>query len=64
MVVADINADAAEAAAKQIVADGGKAIHVPVDVSDPDSPRRWPTPRSPSSAASTTWSTTPPSTAA
>ncbi|EUA23883.1 hypothetical protein I553_5344 [Mycobacterium xenopi 4042] len=37
MVVADINADAAEAAAKQIVADGGKAIHVPVDVSDPDS---------------------------
>jgi NAD(P)-dependent dehydrogenase (short-subunit alcohol dehydrogenase family) len=35
VVVADINADAGEAVAKQIVADGGTAIHVPVDVSDP-----------------------------
>ncbi|MGH3563906.1 MAG: SDR family oxidoreductase [Mycobacterium sp.] len=37
VVVADINADAAQAAAKQIVADGGFAVGVPVDVSDPDS---------------------------
>jgi 3-oxoacyl-[acyl-carrier protein] reductase len=37
VVVADINADAAQSVAKQIVADGGKAIHVPVDVSDPES---------------------------
>lgn len=37
VVVADINADAAEGVAKQIVADGGTAISVPVDVSDPDS---------------------------
>jgi 3-oxoacyl-[acyl-carrier protein] reductase len=37
VVVADINADAAEGVAKQIVADGGTAIHSPVDVSDPDS---------------------------
>jgi 3-oxoacyl-[acyl-carrier protein] reductase len=35
--VADINAEAAEAVAKQIVADGGTAISVPVDVSDPAS---------------------------
>ncbi|MDT5172917.1 MAG: 3-oxoacyl-[acyl-carrier protein] reductase [Mycobacterium sp.] len=37
VVVADINAEAAEAVAKQIVADGGTAISVPVDVSDPAS---------------------------
>jgi 3-oxoacyl-[acyl-carrier protein] reductase len=37
VVVADINADAGQGVAKQIVADGGAAIHVPVDVSDPDS---------------------------
>ncbi|HZA08790.1 SDR family oxidoreductase [Mycobacterium sp.] len=37
VVVADINADAAEGVAKQIVADGGSAIHIPVDVSDPES---------------------------
>jgi 3-oxoacyl-[acyl-carrier protein] reductase len=37
VVVADINAEAGEGVAKQIVADGGSAIHVPVDVSDPDS---------------------------
>ncbi|GAB3011778.1 SDR family oxidoreductase [Mycobacterium bourgelatii] len=37
VVVADINSDAAEGVAKQIVADGGTAISVPVDVSDPDS---------------------------
>jgi 3-oxoacyl-[acyl-carrier protein] reductase len=37
VVVADINAEAGEGVAKQIVADGGVAIHVPVDVSDPDS---------------------------
>jgi len=34
VVVADIKADAAETVAKQIVADGGTAISVPVDVSD------------------------------
>lgn len=34
VVVADINGAAAEAVAKQIVADGGTAISVPVDVSD------------------------------
>ena len=37
VVVADINAEAAEAVAKQIVADGGTAISVAVDVSDPES---------------------------
>ena len=35
VVVADINAEAGEGVAKQIVADGGTAIHVAVDVSDP-----------------------------
>ncbi len=39
VVVADINAEAAEKTAKQIVADGGTAIHVPVDVSDEESAR-------------------------
>ena len=37
VVVADINSEAAETVAKQIVADGGSAIAVPVDVSDPES---------------------------
>jgi 3-oxoacyl-[acyl-carrier protein] reductase len=37
VVVADINAEAAEGVAKQIVANGGTAISIPVDVSDPDS---------------------------
>src|ERR1700755_2997799 len=37
VVVADINAEAAQGVAKQIVADGGTAISVPVDVSDPES---------------------------
>jgi NAD(P)-dependent dehydrogenase (short-subunit alcohol dehydrogenase family) len=37
VVVADINADAAQAVAKQIAADGGSAAGVEVDVSDPDS---------------------------
>jgi 3-oxoacyl-[acyl-carrier protein] reductase len=37
VVVADIKAEAAEAVAKQIVADGGTALAVPVDVSDPAS---------------------------
>jgi 3-oxoacyl-[acyl-carrier protein] reductase len=37
VVVADINTDAAQGVAKQIVADGGTAIHLPVDVSDPES---------------------------
>ncbi|MBV8347661.1 MAG: SDR family NAD(P)-dependent oxidoreductase, partial [Mycolicibacterium sp.] len=32
VVVADINTEAGEGVAKQIVADGGTAIHVPVDV--------------------------------
>src|ERR1700739_251154 len=36
-VVADINAEAAEGVAKQIVADGGTAVSIPVDVSDPAS---------------------------
>src|SRR5258708_3276445 len=36
-VVADINAEAAQGVAKQIVADGGTAISIPVDVSDPAS---------------------------
>ena len=39
VVVADINAEGAERVAKQIVADGGTAISVPVDVSDIDSAR-------------------------
>jgi NAD(P)-dependent dehydrogenase (short-subunit alcohol dehydrogenase family) len=37
VVVADLNLDGAEGVAKQIVADGGAAIAVPVDVSDGDS---------------------------
>jgi NAD(P)-dependent dehydrogenase (short-subunit alcohol dehydrogenase family) len=37
VAVADINADAAQAVAKQIVADGGSAIGVNVDVSVPES---------------------------
>jgi NAD(P)-dependent dehydrogenase (short-subunit alcohol dehydrogenase family) len=37
VVVADINAEAGEGVAEQIVADGGTALHVPVDVSDPES---------------------------
>lgn len=37
VVVADINAEAGEGVAKEIVAEGGSAISVPVDVSDPDS---------------------------
>jgi 3-oxoacyl-[acyl-carrier protein] reductase len=37
VVVADINIEAGEGVAKQIVADGGPAIHIPVDVSDPAS---------------------------
>ncbi len=39
VVVADINVEAAEGVAKQISADGGTAISVPVDVSDPASAR-------------------------
>ncbi|KZS57932.1 short-chain dehydrogenase [Mycobacterium kansasii] len=39
VVVADINAATAQAVAKQIVADGGTAIQVPVDVSDEESAR-------------------------
>src|SRR6201992_692797 len=35
--VGHINADAAQGVAKQIVADGGPAISIPVDVSDPAS---------------------------
>src|SRR6201990_2433316 len=37
VVVADVNAEAAEGGAKQIVADGGTALSIPVDVSDPTS---------------------------
>src|ERR1700722_5233159 len=37
VVIADINAEAAQGVAKQIVADGGTAISIPVDVSDPAS---------------------------
>jgi 3-oxoacyl-[acyl-carrier protein] reductase len=37
VVVADINAEAGEQTAKQIVADGGTAAFARVDVSDPDS---------------------------
>jgi 3-oxoacyl-[acyl-carrier protein] reductase len=37
VVVADINAEAAQGVAKQIAADGGTAISIPVDVSDPAS---------------------------
>ena len=37
VVVADIKVEAAEAVAKQIAADGGTALAVPVDVSDPAS---------------------------
>ena len=59
VVVADINAEAAEGVAKQIVADGGTAISVPVDVRTRNLPRRWPTARWLSSAASTTSSTMP-----
>ena len=36
VVVADINTDGAERVAAGIVAEGGTAIAVPVDVSDPE----------------------------
>ncbi|HEU0191089.1 MAG TPA: SDR family oxidoreductase [Mycobacterium sp.] len=39
VVVADIKAEAADGVAKQIVADGGAALAVPVDISEPDSTR-------------------------
>src|ERR1700758_4285905 len=39
VVVADINTEAGERVAKQIVADGGTAVSVTVDVSDPSSAR-------------------------
>src|SRR6201998_1050704 len=42
VVVADINAEAAEGVAKQIVADGGTAVSIPVDVSDPASAKAMP----------------------
>ena len=35
VVVADINVEGAEGVAKQIASDGGTAISIPVDVSDP-----------------------------
>ena len=47
VVVADINAEGAERVAKQIIADGGTAISVPVDVSDIDSVRTSNTVRPP-----------------
>ncbi|MDL4815101.1 SDR family oxidoreductase [Actinomadura opuntiae] len=37
VVVADLNAEAGDQVAKQIRADGGKALFVPVDVSSPES---------------------------
>ncbi|WP_068161896.1 SDR family oxidoreductase [Rhodococcus phenolicus] len=37
VVVADLNAEAGEQVAKQIVADGGSAVFISVDVADPDS---------------------------
>lgn len=37
VVVADINAEGADRVAKQIIAEGGTALGVPVDVSDPES---------------------------
>ncbi|MBH0121976.1 SDR family oxidoreductase [Rhodococcus sp. HM1] len=37
VVVADLNTEAGEQVAKQIVADGGSAVFLPVDVADPDS---------------------------
>ncbi|MGV9746665.1 SDR family oxidoreductase [Rhodococcus zopfii] len=37
VVVADLNADAGRQVVKQIVADGGSAVFIPVDVADPDS---------------------------
>ena len=56
VVVADINAEAAQGVAKQIVADGGTAHrHSGRRVGPGRRPKRWPTARWPSSAASTTW---------
>src|ERR1700752_171401 len=37
VVVADINAEGGETVAKKIVADGATAMHIGLDVSDPDS---------------------------
>ncbi len=65
VVVADINTEGAQKVADGIKGEGGTALALRVDVSDPESAkemadrRRWP-----SSAASTTWSTTPRSSAA
>ena len=55
VVVADINAEAAQGVAKQIAADGGTAISVRSTCPTPRRPRRWPTARCPSSAGLTTW---------
>ena len=55
VVVADINAEAAEEVAKQISADGGTALASRSTSPTRSRPRRWPTARWPSSAASTTW---------
>ena len=64
VVVADINTEGAQKVANEIKAEGGNALAVRVDVSDPDSAKEMAARRCRSSAASTTWSTTPRSSAA
>ena len=64
VVVADLNADGAERVAGEIAESGGDGHRRQGRrVGSGQRGRRWPTPRSLSSAASTTSSTTPPSTA-
>ena len=55
VVVADINVEGGETVAKQINADGGTALTSPSTCRTRIRPKRWPTARSPNSAASTTW---------
>ncbi len=58
-VVVNVRSNQAEADAvvREIEAAGGKAMAVLADVADPTPSRRWRTPRSSASAASTSWST-------
>ena len=45
--------------AARIEADGGTAVAIEADIADEAQARRWSRRRTPSSAASTAWSTTP-----
>ena len=62
-MVADINIEGAQKVADGIKGEGGTALALPVDVSDPVSAKAMADQTLADSAASTTWSTTPRSSA-